>query len=138
MLLGGLPRFQGPGNRLFNALFIVEQYQGKDVDHLPVTAWTLEQACAQLPEAVGQRKKWRTIAQGAGLALYYREIVPPVEDRLPRCAFVPVEHPNMFGHNLGFGNNHQSLWVHAQADDTIGKAGGHAVAVMLEGNQAGG
>ena len=28
--------------------------------------------------------------------------MPPIKDCLPWCAFVPIEHPNMFGNDLGF------------------------------------
>jgi hypothetical protein len=53
MLFGRLPRLQCPGNGLFDQRLIVEQNQGKDIDHLSVTAQAFQQACLQLPEAVG-------------------------------------------------------------------------------------
>jgi hypothetical protein len=52
VLLGRFARFQGFGDSSFNLLLIMEQYQGQDIHHLPITAGTHQQAYAQLPEAI--------------------------------------------------------------------------------------
>jgi hypothetical protein len=58
--------------------------QGQNLDHLAVAAWRL--ALLQGPEGRRQFGERRAIAQGSGLALNDRQIVPPV---LNRCGALP-------------------------------------------------
>ena len=65
-------------------LLVVVQDKRQDLHHLPVATWVLEQEPLQPPERLGQIEERRPIAQGTGLALDHRQIVPPVIDRTSR------------------------------------------------------
>ena len=67
-----------------HGILIVLQNQGQDVDHLAVTAGLLEQVLLQRSEGLGQLDEWRSVAQGARLALNHGQVVPPVTGWLPR------------------------------------------------------
>jgi hypothetical protein len=58
------------------------QDKRQDLDHLPVAAGLPEQVLLQPLEGIGQFSEGRAVAQGAGLALDDRQIVPPVIDGL--------------------------------------------------------
>ena len=83
MGLGRNAGFQRQLDGAEHRLLIVLQHQGEDLHHLPVAARVLEQMALQLPEGIRHLGERRAIAQGAGLALDDRQIVPPVVDRSP-------------------------------------------------------
>ena len=62
----------------------------------------------------------------------------PVVNRFTLHIVIAGKHPGMLSDNLRLSNDEQLLWVHAQADDSVGEAGRHTVAVVFEGDQAGG
>ncbi len=81
-----------------HGLFVMLQDQGKDLHHLPVAARPLEQMTLQLPERFGQLGEGSAVAQGAGLALDDREIMPPVVDRPRRQVMRAVDDPRSASH----------------------------------------
>ena len=84
MGLGWNACLQGHLHGQEHGILIVLQDQGKDVDHLAVTARLLEQVLLQRSEGLGQLGERRAVAQSARLALNHGQVVPPVIDRLPR------------------------------------------------------
>ncbi len=61
----------------------------------------------------------------------------PVIDRLSAATVVTTEDTLMDSHDIGFGHDHQTVSIDAQADRPIGEAGWYTVAVVIVGNQAG-
>ena len=77
----GTPASSASSTAAEHGLLVVLQNERQDLDHLAVAAGRLEQVLLQRPERVGQLGEGRAVAQGAGLALNDRQIVPPVVDR---------------------------------------------------------
>ena len=120
-----------------HGLFIVLQNEGQDLHHLPVTAGTLEEMPLQLPERFGHLGEGRPVAQGAGLALDHRQIVPPVVDRPPWQVMRSFDDPRMLAQDLALGGDDDPFRVDPQADRPVGEGGRHTVAVALEVDEAG-
>ena len=71
-------------------LLIVPQHQGKNFHHLAIAARLLQEQSLQSFERVWQLGKQRAVAQCAGLALQYRQVMTPVIDRTPRALVIAL------------------------------------------------
>lgn len=100
MGLGGNAGVQSHLDGAEHGLLIVLQHEGEDLHHLPVTPGPLEQIALQVPKGVGQFGKGCSVAQGAGLSLDDRKIVPPVIDWGPKRVGVHLR-PRMEEHDMG-------------------------------------
>ena len=77
--------------------------KGQDLDHLAIAAGHLEHVLLRGPECRRQFGEGRPIAQGAGLALDNREIVPPVVNRRAAHQLVGTgEDASVLAHDLPF------------------------------------
>src|SRR5208337_2222816 len=113
----------------------VLQDEGQNLNHFLVAAGTLEKLALQEPEGLGQVNEGRAIAQSAGLALDYRQIMAPVINRSSRLMMRTLDDPRMFAQDLPFSRNDDPLRVNPNADRPIGERGRHAVAVALQVNE---
>src|SRR5271154_1493225 len=64
-----------------HGLLVMLENQSQDLDHLAIAAWRLEHPLLRRSEGGWQFSKRRAVAQGAGLALDDRQIIPPVVNR---------------------------------------------------------
>ena len=96
MGLGRNACFQRQFDRAQHRLLIVMQNQREDIDHLPVAAGVFEQVRLQLPEGIGHLGEGGAIAQGSGLALEHRQVMPPVIDCLAPQVMRAGDKPPMF------------------------------------------
>ena len=71
-----------------NGLLVMLEDESQNLDHLAVAAWRLEYALLQSSEGEREFGEWRAIAQGSGLALQDRQIVPPIENGRRTLALV--------------------------------------------------
>src|SRR3984885_6552670 len=71
-----------------HGLFVMLEDESQNLDHLAVAARRLEHTLLQSPEGRRQFDERRAIAQGSGLALNDRQIVPPVVNRCCALPFV--------------------------------------------------
>ena len=115
----------------------VMQHQRQNLDHFPVAAGVLGQVTLQAAERLGKINERRAVAQGAGLALDHRQIVPPVIDRASRQVMRSLNDAGMLTQDLTLGHQHDPLGVNPQADRPVREGGRHAVAVALEVYQTG-
>src|SRR5271156_1204397 len=116
-----------------HSLLVVLENQGQNLDHLAVAAWRLEHALLQSLE--GRRKfgEGRAVTQGSGLALYDRQIMPPIKNGGRALALVRAgEDADVLAHDLPFGGDDNTLGIDPHADWAIGERGRHAVAVAVE------
>lgn len=88
------------------------QDKGQYLHHLAVTAGTPKELPLQLPERIGHLGEGRAVAQGAGLALDHRQIVPPVIDRPPRQVMGTLNDPAMFAQDPHLGGDDEPLGIH--------------------------
>ena len=89
----------------------VMQHQRQNLDHFPVAAGVLGQVTLQAAERLGKINERRAVAQGAGLALDHRQIVPPVIDRASRLVVGPLDDPRVLAQDLALGHQHDPLGV---------------------------
>ena len=111
MGLGSDTGFQSQLDRAQHSLLVMMQNERQDLDHLPVAAWALEQMTLQLPEGFRHLEKGGAIAQGTGLALDHRQIMPPVIDCPSRLVMRAVDEPDVLAHDLAFGHNDKTIRV---------------------------
>src|ERR1700688_4360393 len=71
-----------------HGLFVMLEDESQNLDHLAVATRRLEHALLQSPEGRRQFDERRAVAQGSGLALNDRQIVPPVVNRCGALPFV--------------------------------------------------
>lgn len=62
--------------------------------------------------------------------------MPPVIDDAARLAMGAFNDALMGANDLPLGNDNQLLGIDVQADSAVREAGGHRVAVAIEGDQA--
>lgn len=84
--------FHSPGDDLF----VVMKDEGEDIGHLAVTAGAAKRLVLQLSKGQRQFQEGRTIAQGTGLALDDRKVMPPVVNRPRRLVVAAFNDPRMF------------------------------------------
>lgn len=111
---------QGQLNRGQHRLLIVMKNQGQDIDHLAIAAGAAQHLLLQALEGGWQFHEGRPVAQGAGLALDDRQVVPPVVDDTIWQVVRSLDYPLMFAQDLPFGGNDQTLGIDPQAHGTIG------------------
>ncbi len=91
-------------------VLVVLEDQSENLDHLAVAARRLEHALLQSPEGGSQFGERRAVAQGAGLALDNREMVPPVVDRCGAFPFVGAgKNAAMLADDLSLGGDDDAL-----------------------------
>jgi hypothetical protein len=88
-------------------------------------------------EPLGQLAERGAVAQGAGLALHDAEVVAPVVDSARRPVVAAGEDPAMLGDDAALGRDHDPFGAGTYAHRAVGEGGRHAVAVALEGDEAG-
>lgn len=125
-------------HRAQHILFIVMQDQRQDIDHLTVTAGLTQHPRLQDAEGFGHLDEGSAVTQSPRLALNDGQIMAPIIDDTPWLAVGPLNDALMRADDMAFGHNHQALGVDVQADRAVGEAGGLAVAVTFETDQAGG
>ena len=113
-------------------LLIMMQHQSQDLGHLPVAARPLEHQPLQLPERFRHLGERRLIAQGTGLALDDRQIVPPVIDCSPSQVMGTLDDPGMSAQELAFGHNDDLVRVNPQAHSLVREGGWHTVTCALK------
>ena len=110
---------QGQFHSRQHGLFVVLKNQGKDVDHLPITAGLAQHLLLQLPEGRRELGKGRAIAQRPGLALKNSQVMPPVMDR-PRWQLVAaLDDAAMFAQDVALGRHDQPVRMDPQADRPV-------------------
>ena len=120
-----------------HGLFVMLENQGQNLDHLAVAARRLEHALLQSPEGRRQFGERRAIAQGSGLALNDRQIVPPVVNRCGALPFVGAgKDATMLADDLPLGGDDNALGIDPHADRAIGEGRRHAVAIAVQMDQA--
>jgi hypothetical protein len=120
-----------------HGLFVVLENESQDLDHLAVAAWRLKHALLQSPEGRRQLGEGRAIAQGSGLALNDRQIMPPVENGGRTLAFMGAgKNAAMFADDLSLGGDNDAFGIDSYADRAIGEGRWHAVAIALQMDQA--
>ena len=124
-------------DRAQHRLLVVLQHERQDLDHLPSPPGRRRSWPCKLPERIGHLGERRTVAQGAGLALDHRQIMPPVIDRSPAVVMGSIDDPAVLAQDLTLGGDDDPLGVNPQADRAVGERGRHAVAVALEVHEAG-
>ena len=112
------------------------QHERQDLDHLTVTAATLEQDRLQALEGIGQLSEGCPVADRPRLALQHAQVMSPVVKRAPRSV-AAQDHASVFGDHLAFGGHDQAGGVDAQADRPVGVGGRDAAAVALEVDETG-
>ena len=135
-MLGRGTRLQCELHRSEHGLFVVQQHQRQDLDHLAIATRAFEQCGLQASEALWQFGERCAVTQRTGLTLQHREVVVPVIDCAPR-KMATVDVPHVLGNHLAFGHEHEPIGIDAQTDGPVGKRRRYAVAVALEGHQAG-
>src|SRR3546814_9627336 len=64
-------------------------------------------------------------------------VMPPVIDGPPWLVMGPLDDPAMLAQDLALGGDDEPVRVDPQAHRPVGERGWHAVAIALEGDQAG-
>ena len=113
------------------------EHKGEDLGHLPVSAKAAQDLALKLPERIGHLGERGTIAQGSGLALDHRQIMPPVIDRSPAGMMGSIDDPAVLAHELTLGGDHDPRRVNPQADRAVSERCRYAVARALEAHEAG-
>ena len=120
-----------------HGLLVMLEDEGQDLDHLAVAARRLEHALLQSPEGRRQLGEGRAVAQGAGLALDDRQIMPPVVDGRRALALVRAgEDAGVLADDLPLGGDDDALGIDPHADRSVGEGRRHAVAIALQMDQA--
>ena len=78
-------------DRAQNGLLVVLENKSEDFRHLPIAAGMAQEMLLQRLEGLRQLGERRPVAQGAGLSLDHRQIVPPIIDRPRAAAARPVD-----------------------------------------------
>src|SRR5580704_4416251 len=120
-----------------HGLLVMLEDESQNLDHLAVTARRLKHALLQSSEGRRQFDEGGAIAQGSGLALNDRQIVPPIENGRRTLSLVRAgEDSAVFADDLPFGDDDDTLGIDPHADRAIGKGGRHAIAIALQMEQA--
>ncbi len=124
-------------DRAQHGVLVVLENKGEDLSHFPVSARPARELALELPERIGHVRERGTIAQGSGLALDHRQIMPPVIDRSPAGMMRSIDDPAVLAQDLPLGGDHDSIGVNPQADRAVGERCRHAVAHALEAHETG-
>jgi hypothetical protein len=101
-----------------------------------ITAWFSQHLGLQLSEGGRELREGRAVPQRPWLTLDDGEVVPPVIDRSRRQGMTTLDQPFVFTQDLPLGGNNDPLGIDPQADGSVRKGRGNAVAIALKADQA--
>ena len=113
--LAGCTILQGQLDSSQDSLLIVLQHQGKDLDHLTVATRLLQEQSLQPFKGVWQLGKRSAIAQCAGFALQYGQVMTPVINRTATALVIALNDARVFTDELAFSYDDQAVRVNLQA-----------------------